>query len=697
MQDAFDFDAPQPAGAAQSAASERVQALRNLLDRYAHAYYVCDDPEVPDAEYDQLYRELEALETAHPELIVAASPTQRVGAPPLAAFAQVAHQVPMLSINNAFTPEEVAAFDQRCRDGLGLTASDPALVYACEPKFDGLAISLIYQDRCLVQGATRGDGSTGEDVTLNLRTIRSIPLQLGEQAPMGRFEVRGEVLIRRVDFARLNAAQAAAGGKLFANPRNAAAGSLRQLDSAITAQRPLTFFAYGVAGLELSSGGAMHPATQSQVLTWLAALGFRVAETRAVVEGAAGLLHYYETMAQQRPTLAYDIDGVVYKVDRHDQQDRLGYVSRAPRFVIAHKFPAEEALSRILAIDVQIGRTGAVTPVARLDPVFVGGVTVTNATLHNFIEIARKDVRVGDTVVVRRAGDVIPEVVSVLLDRRPLDAAGQPLQGLMRCPERCPECDSHIELPPGEAVARCTGGLVCPAQRKQALRHFASRRAMDIEGLGEKVVDQLVDAGLVHSPADLYTLSVAQLIQLERFAEKSAENLVAAIRQSCAARLDRLIYALGIRNVGEQTAKDLARHCGSLEALMDADVERLMQVPDVGPVVADSIVAFFAEVHNREVIARLRAAGMHWEDVAVAATDGVLAGQTIVLTGTLPTLSRDEAKALIEAAGGKVAGSVSAKTHFVVAGEAAGSKLEKAQSLGVEILDEAAFLQRLQS
>ena len=704
MQDAFDFDAPQPAGAQPasaerqlSAAAGRIQVLRNLLDRYAHAYYVCDDPEVPDAEYDRLYRELEALEAAHPELIVASSPTQRVGAAPLAAFAQVTHQVPMLSINNAFTPEEVAAFDQRCRDGLGLTSSDPALVYACEPKFDGLAISLIYRDRCLVQGATRGDGSTGEDVTLNLRTIRSIPLQLGEQAPMGRFEVRGEVLIRRVDFARLNAAQATAGDKLFANPRNAAAGSLRQLDSAITAQRPLTFFAYGVAGLELSSGGTTHPVTQSQVLTWLAALGFRVAETRAVVEGATGLMHYYETMAQQRPTLAYDIDGVVYKVDRHDQQDRLGYVSRAPRFVVAHKFPAEEALSRIFAIDVQIGRTGAVTPVARLEPVFVGGVTVTNATLHNFIEIARKDIRVGDTVVVRRAGDVIPEVVSVLLDRRPLDAAGHPLQVLMRCPERCPECDSHIELPPGEAVARCTGGLVCPAQRKQALRHFASRRAMDIEGLGEKVVDQLVDAGLVHSPADLYTLSVAQLIQLDRFAEKSAENLVAAIRQSCAARLDRLIYALGIRNVGEQTAKDLARHCGSLEALMDADVERLMQVPDVGPVVADSIVAFFAEVHNREVIARLRAAGMHWENVAVAAADGVLSGQTIVLTGTLPTLSRDEAKAMIEAAGGKVAGSVSTKTSFVVAGDAAGSKLEKAQSLGIEILDESAFLHRLQS
>ncbi len=683
--------------AAVGQAAERVQALRRLLDRYAHAYYVCDDPEVPDAEYDRLYRELEALEAAHPELMDAASPTQRVGAPPLAAFAQITHQVPMLSINNAFTPEEVAAFDQRCRDGLGLSSSDPALAYACEPKFDGLAISLIYQDRHLVQGATRGDGSTGEDVTLNLRTIRSIPLHLGAQAPMGRFEVRGEVLIKRVDFARLNAAQAAVGDKLFANPRNAAAGSLRQLDSAITAQRPLTFFAYGIAGLELASGGVSYPITQSQVLTWLADLGFRVAETRAVVEGASGLLQYYAMMAQARPTLVYDIDGVVYKVDRHDQQERLGYVSRAPRFVIAHKFPAEEALSRILAIDVQIGRTGAVTPVARLEPVFVGGVTVTNATLHNFIEIARKDIRVGDTVIVRRAGDVIPEVVSVLLDRRPLDAAGQPLQALMGCPERCPECDSHIELPPGEAVARCTGGLVCPAQRKQALRHFASRRAMDIEGLGEKVVDQLVDAGLVHSPADLYALTVTQLVQLDRFAEKSAENLVAAIRQSCAARLDRLIYALGIRNVGEQTAKDLARHCGSLEALMDADGERLMQVPDVGPVVAESIVAFFAEAHNREVIDRLQAAGVHWEDVAVAAADGVLTGQTIVLTGTLPTLSRDAAKAMIEAAGGKVAGSVSAKTGFVVAGEAAGSKLEKAQSLGIEILDEAAFLHRLQS
>ena len=708
MQDAFDFDAPQsgaqpakadlqPSCATADQPAERIRALRTLLDRYAHAYYVCDDPEVPDAEYDRLYRELEALEAAHPELIVASSPTQRVGAPPLAAFSQVTHQVPMLSINNAFSPEEVVAFDQRCRDGLGLMGSDPALAYACEPKFDGLAISLVYQDRHLVQGATRGDGSTGEDVTLNLRTIRSIPLHLDDRAPTGRFEVRGEVLIRRADFVRLNAAQSAAGDKLFANPRNAAAGSLRQLDSAITAQRPLTFFAYGVVGLESATDGTAYPLTQSQVLTWLASLGFRVAETRAVVEGAAGLLQYYATMAQQRPTLAYDIDGVVYKVDRQDQQDRLGYVSRAPRFVVAHKFPAEEALSRVLAIDVQIGRTGAVTPVARLEPVFVGGVTVTNATLHNFIEIARKDIRVGDTVVVRRAGDVIPEVVSALLDRRPVDADGQPLQALMGCPERCPECGSHIELPPDEAVARCTGGLVCPAQRKQALRHFASRRAMDIEGLGEKVVDQLVDAGLVHSPADLYTLTVPQLAQLERFAEKSAENLVAAIRQSCAARLERLIYALGVRNVGEQTAKDLARHYGSLEALMAADIAGLMQVPDVGPVVADSIIAFFAEAHNREVIERLQAAGVHWEDVAVAAADGALTGQTIVLTGTLPTLTRDAAKALVEAAGGKVAGSVSAKTSFVVAGDAAGSKLEKAQSLGIEVLDEAAFLHRLQS
>ena len=705
MQDAFDFDAMPEKSAPLSGVPDdivrKARELQRLLERYAHAYYVLDAPEVPDAEYDRLYRELEALEAAHPALITPDSPTQRVGAPPLSAFEQVTHRVPMLSINNAFTAEEVEEFDQRCRDGLGLSNDDPPIVYACEPKFDGLAISLVYMDRRFLQGATRGDGATGEDVTLNLKTIRSIPLHLGPQAPAGRFEVRGEVLIKRVDFSRLNEAQAAAGEKRFANPRNAAAGSLRQLDSAITARRPLTFFAYGIADVDEGGESTSAPRTQSDTLTWLSTLGFRVAETRAVVQGAAGLLDYYAALAQQRPSLSYDIDGVVYKVDRRDWQERLGFVSRAPRFVVAHKFPAEEALSKVLAIDVQIGRTGAVTPVARLEPVFVGGVTVTNATLHNFIEIARKDIRVGDTVIVRRAGDVIPEVVSALPDRRPADAVGNPLQPLMRCPEVCPECGSHIELPPGEAVARCTGGLVCPAQRKQALRHFASRRAMDIEGLGEKVVDQLVEAGLVHSPADLYTLNSQQLAALDRFAEKSAENLVAAIRASCQARLDRLIYALGIRNVGEQTAKDLARHFGSLEALMQADVSTLMQVPDVGPVVADSIEAFFAEAHNREVIARLQAAGVHWENVAKtpggSEVAGALTGKTVVLTGTLPSLSRDDAKALIEAAGGKVSGSVSARTDVVVAGDAAGSKLDKAQSLGIEIWDEVTLRQRLQS
>lgn len=705
MQDAFNFDAPTQTPASVDGRAvhgddpaKAIQELRQLLERYAHAYYVCDSPEVPDAEYDRLYRALEALESAHPALVTAESPTQRVGASPLSSFDQVVHRVPMLSINNAFAAEEVEAFDQRCRDGLGLSPADPPIDYACEPKFDGLAISLIYQDRRFAQGATRGDGTTGEDVTLNLRTIRSIPLHLDSGAPMGRFEVRGEVLIRRADFSRLNAAQEAAGEKCFANPRNAAAGSLRQLDSTITAGRPLTFFAYGIAGLEAvpATGGSMQQ-TQSEILSWLASLGFRVAETRSVVSGAPGLLAYYDDMGEKRPGLAYDIDGVVYKVNRLDQQARLGFVSRAPRFVLAHKFPAEEALSRVLGIDVQIGRTGAVTPVARLEPVFVGGVTVTNATLHNFIEIARKDIRVGDTVIVRRAGDVIPEVVSALPDRRPMGVDGQPLNAVMRCPDVCPECGSHVELPPDEAVARCTGGLVCPAQRKQALKHYASRRAMDIEGLGEKVVDQLVEAGLVHSPADLYTLTVPQLAALERFAEKSAENLVAAIGQSCAARLERLIYALGIRNVGEQTAKDLARHFGSLESLMSADLERLMQVPDVGPVVADSIVAFFAEPHNREVIDRLRRAGVHWEDVPVSSSGGLLSGKTVVLTGTLPTLTRDDAKAMVEAAGGKVAGSVSSKTSFVVAGAEAGSKLDKAQSLGIEVLDEAAFLQRLQS
>ena len=701
MQDAFDFNAPSVAQSPVTDIQNRLGSLRDLLGRYAHAYYVCDAPEVPDAEYDRLFRELEALEKIHPELITPDSPTQRVGAPPLAAFAQVVHQVPMLSINNAFTSEEVEAFDQRCREGLGLLPSDPPITYACEPKFDGLAISLVYEAGIFVRGATRGDGTTGEDVTLNLRTIRSIPLRLNSDNPPKRLEVRGEVLIRRADFARLNEMQEAAGAKSFANPRNAAAGSLRQLDSGITASRPLTFFAYGIAGYEAAASEnqptSSELSTQSGILTWLHKLGFRVAETRAVVQGASGMLDYFAEMARRRPGLAYDIDGVVYKCNQRNQQERLGYVSRAPRFIIAHKFPAEEALTRITSIDVQIGRTGAVTPVARLEPVFVGGVTVTNATLHNFIEIARKDIRVGDTVIVRRAGDVIPEVVSSLIDRRPLDTTGQSLYPLMGCPPVCPECGSHIELPPGEAVARCTGGLVCPAQRKQSLRHFASRRAMDIEGLGEKVVDQLVDAGLVHSPADLYGLSVSQLAGLDRFADKSAENLVEAIRQSRQTKLDRLIYALGIRNVGEQTAKDLARYFGTLDALMSADTESLMQVPDVGPVVADSLVAFFAEPHNRNVIDRLIASGLEWPDVVVDAQPGLLAGQTVVLTGTLPNLSRDEAKALVEAAGGKVAGSVSAKTRFVVAGDAAGSKLEKAQSLGIEILDETAFLQRLQS
>ena len=696
MQDAFDFSVPEVTGKSASgpAAADRAAELRALLDRYAHAYYVCDAPEVPDAEYDRLFRELESIESTHPELVIAASPTQRVGAKPLAAFESVSHLTPMLSINNAFTAEEVEAFDRRCRETLLLSDSAPPIAYACEPKFDGLAISLVYENGVFQQGATRGDGTTGENVTLNLRTIRSIPLHLTKEAPQGRFEVRGEVLIRRADFAQLNAAQEAAGEKTFANPRNAAAGSLRQLDSSITAQRPLTFFAYGIGE---AADSRTTPHTQSGILDWLSSLGFRVAETRAVVQGASGLLSYYEQMGMQRPSLAYDIDGVVYKVDQRELQARLGFVSRAPRFVIAHKFPAEEVLSRVVEIDVQIGRTGAVTPVARLEPVFVGGVTVTNATLHNFIEMARKDIRVGDTVIVRRAGDVIPEVVSALIDRRPLDAEGQALYPLMQCPALCPECGSHIELPPDEAVARCTGGLVCPAQRKQALRHFASRRAMDIEGLGEKIVDQLVEAGLVHSPADLYTLTVPQLSVLDRFAEKSAENLVAAIQQSCHARLDRLIYGLGIRNVGEQTAKDLARYLGSMDALVQADIATLMQVPDVGPVVADSIVSFFAESHNREVLTRMQAAGVHWQDLPTQVVDGPLVGKTIVLTGTLPHLSRDEAKALIEAAGAKVSGSVSAKTHWVVAGEAAGSKFEKAQSLGIEILDEAEFLKRLQS
>ena len=676
---------------ASRAEAERAAALRAEIERHNRAYYVLDQPTIPDAEYDTLFRELQTLESAHPELLTADSPTQRIGGAPLPEFGKLTHRVPMLSLNNAFSEEEVAAFDRRCRESLG--AAEDSIDYAVEPKFDGLAVTLIYDRGLFVQGATRGDGTTGEDVTQNLRTVRNIPLHLtGVQIP-ARLEVRGEVLIPRRDFERLNAQQRELGGREFVNPRNAAAGSLRQLDPKITAARPLRFFAYGVA--EITHPAASHSELMDQLSAW----GLPVAGERDVVRGLTGLLGYYARIGAARERLPYDIDGVVYKVNRLAEQEQLGFVARAPRFAIAHKFPAQEATTRVLAIEVQVGRTGALTPVARLAPVFVGGVTLTNATLHNQDEIARKDVRIGDTVIVRRAGDVIPEVVAVVPELRPQDA--QPYDLLAAIGRVCPACGSRVERPEDEIILRCTGGLYCPAQRKRSLAHFASRLALDIEGLGEKLVGQLVDAGIVRTPADLYRLDPATLAGLERMGEKSAGNLLAAIEKSKQTTLSRFIYALGIRNVGEATAKDLARHFGRLEPLLAADEAQLMRVPEVGPVVAASIRNFCAEAHNLDVIEQLLAAGVHWPDaqpaaVVDSASLGKLAGKSFVLTGTLPSLTREAAKEMIEALGGRVAGSVSKKTDFVVAGADAGSKLERARQLGVAVIDEAQLLEILE-
>jgi len=647
------------------------------LALHNYRYHVLDDPTIPDAQYDALYQELQQLETLHPELLTADSPTQRVGAHARPGFTQVTHRIPMLSLNNGFLNSEIEAFDRRARESLGVDCVE----YACEPKFDGLAVSLTYEKGLLVQGSTRGDGETGEEVTANLRTLHTIPLSLPIKNPPERLEVRGEVLMQKADFEALNIAQKARGEKIFVNPRNAAAGTLRQLEPALTARRPLSFFAYGVGALE----GFALPATQGALMAQLALLHFPVAAECALVSGVEGLLAYFKRIQNARAALPYDIDGVVYKVNDFAQQARLGFVSRAPRFALAHKFPAEEALTEIMEIDVQVGRTGTITPVARLKPVFVGGVTVTNATLHNEDEVRRKDVHVGDTVWVRRAGDVIPEVVSVELGQRPVHAHAFVM------PTHCPVCGSQVIREEGESASRCSGGLFCPAQRKEALLHFAHRRAMDIEGLGDKRVDQLVDGGWVHSSADLYGLTMEQLSQLPLMGEKSAENLIAAIQRSRTTTLARFIFSLGIRNVGEATARDLARQFGDLAPLMSASTEDLLQVPDVGPVVAQSIHDFFAEGHNREVIERLQQQGVHWP-IHEASSTLPLSGKTFVLTGTLPHLSRDEARARIEVLGGKVAGSVSAKTHYVVAGSEAGSKLERAQALGVTVLDEAQLL-----
>lgn len=662
---------------------ERLNWLRSEIERHNQAYYVHDMPVVSDAQYDTLMRELQALEMAHPERITTDSPTQRVGASPLIAFGSVTHSVPMLSLGNAFEDTEVQAFDKRVSETLraaGKLSASEEVSYFCELKLDGLAISLRYERGLLVQAATRGDGQTGEDVTMNIRTIKSIPLKLkgSVQDIPEVLEVRGEVFMNLADFNRLNIAQEARGEKIFVNPRNAAAGSLRQLDSRITAQRTLSFFAYGWGDI-----GAVQMPRHSDMLHWFERLGLPVNTSQHVLAlGADQLLKFYAEVGARRAKLPYDIDGVVYKVDDLTAQRVLGFVARAPRFAIAHKFPAQEATTELLDIEVQVGRTGAITPVARLAPVFVGGVTVTNATLHNETEILRKDVRIGDTVIVRRAGDVIPEVVGPVLAQRPIFAASFVM------PIACPVCGSAIEKVEDEAIARCTGGLFCPAQRKQSLIHAVGRKALDIEGLGEKLVEQLVDRGRIHSLAELYTLRVEELAEYDRMGRKSAENLIEAIAQAKRPQLNRLIFALGIRHVGETTARDLALYYGSLEALMQAQSETLLNVPDVGPVVAGSIARFFAEPHNQEVVKALREQGVEPQAPQAQRSAG-LAGKTFVLTGTLPTWSREEASSQIIAAGGKVSGSVSRKTSYVIAGEDAGSKLEKATELGVAILDEA--------
>ncbi|MFN6994520.1 MAG: NAD-dependent DNA ligase LigA [Aquincola tertiaricarbonis] len=662
--------------------AHRAAELRGLLEAHAHAYYVLDAPTIPDAEYDKLFQELQALEAAHPELQTPDSPTQRVIGAVLEGLTPVRHTVPMLSIKTETdtTPAGALKFDTSVRNALKLTEADLPVRYNAELKFDGLAVNLRYEGGALVQAATRGDGETGEDVTHTIRTIGVIPKRLKRcNAPV--LEVRGEVFMRRDAFEALNERQREAGGKTFVNPRNAAAGVVRQLDANIAKQRPLDFFAYGLGDVQ----GWDVPPSHSATLDALARMGLPVNADRAVVEGADGLAGFHGRIAAQRDALPFDIDGVVYKVDDRALQQQLGFKTREPRWAVAHKYPAQEQVTVLRAIDIQVGRTGKLTPVAKLEPVFVGGTTVSNATLHNVFELRRKGVRIGDKVIVRRAGDVIPEVVG----RVPGPRAGYVPN--FRMPRHCPVCGSDVLRERGGIDHRCTGGLFCAAQRKQALLHFAARRAMDIEGLGDKLVDQLVDGGLIRTLPELYTLGIAKLSALERMADKSAANLVQALDKSKHTTLPRFLYALGIRHVGETTAKDLARHFGQLDAVMDATYEQLLEVPDVGPVVAQSIRAFFEQPHNREVAEQLRAAGVTWpeHEGAERAAPKPLAGQTFVLTGTLPTMSRDEAKDLLEAAGAKVAGSVSKKTNYVVAGAEAGSKLEKAQQLGITILDEA--------
>lgn len=679
--------------------------LRAELAQQNYHYYVMDEPLISDAEYDQLFQELQALEQAYPDLVTPDSPTQRVGGMVRGDLSSIQHTFPMLSLNNAFSEEDVAQFDRRAREAL----SSEKIEYAVEPKFDGLAVAIVYENGVLTQAATRGDGLLGEDVTANIRTIRGIPLKLAGEGWPQRLEVRGEVYMSRSDFEKLNQEQERLSVKRFANPRNAAAGSLRQLDPAITAQRRLSFFAYNVADSSVVANIKRH----SDMLDCLQNWHIPISSLRRVVSGVEGVIQYFQEIGKARGSLPFEIDGVVYKVNSYEQQTKLGFVSRAPRFAVAHKFPAEEARTQVEAIDIQVGRTGALTPVARLRPVLVGGVTVTNATLHNEDEVLRKDVRIGDTVLVRRAGDVIPEVVRVVMEERPMQAVQaldlfspqeEPVYSAFKMVQQCPVCGSSVVREQDQAVHRCTGGLFCAAQRKQALIHFASRRALDIEGLGDKLVEQLVDRGLLNTPADIFSLDVTTVAGLERMGEKSALNLLQAIEHAKTCNLERFIYALGIRNVGESTARDLAKHFLSVEGLLnaatqtdpEASLNLLMQVADVGPIVAKSLMEFFTESHNREVIEALLAAGVNPKPPVVPQMTAGVSGKIFVLTGTLPTLSRDQAQALIEAQGGKVSGSVSKKTDYVVAGEAAGSKLEKAEALGIAVLDEAG-LQRLLS
>ena len=660
---------------------QQIDTLRQDLRRYEYEYHVLDNPTIPDAEYDRLFHQLKALEAAHPELITADSPTQRVGAKPLSGFAQIRHEIPMLSLDNAFSDEEFYAFVKRIEDRL-IHLPDP-LTFCCEPKLDGLAVSILYVNGVLAQAATRGDGTTGEDITANIRTIRNIPLQLLMDNPPARLEVRGEVFMPHEGFERLNQQALEKGEKTFANPRNAAAGSLRQLDPKITSKRPLVLNAYGIGIAE----GVDLPNTHYDRLQWLKSIGIPVNPEIRLCNGTDEVLDFYRDIQNKRSSLGYDIDGTVLKINDIALQEKLGFISKAPRWAIAYKFPAQEELTRLNDVEFQVGRTGAITPVAKLEPVFVAGVTVSNATLHNGDEIERLDIAIGDTVVIRRAGDVIPQIIGVLHERRPADA--RPII----FPKTCPVCDSAIVRIEGEAVARCTGGLFCAAQRKEALKHFVSRKAMDIDGVGGKLIEQLVDRELIHTPADLFKLDLTTLTRLERMGTKSAENALASLEKAKNTTLARFIFALGIREVGEATALNLANHFKTLEALQNADLEALQQVPDVGEVVANRILAFWHEPHNVAVVNDLIAQGVHWETVETKeVTENRFKGKTVVLTGTLTQMGRNEAKALLQDMGAKVSGSVSAKTDFVIAGDAAGSKLTKAQELGVTVLTEEEFL-----